>query len=64
MTEPSSPEPAGGTPTEPVDERRATVIGAVLVFVALIIGGVLLAKGFSDDGGLVTASNSSDQLCG
>ncbi|MGZ4704279.1 MAG: LytR C-terminal domain-containing protein [Acidimicrobiales bacterium] len=62
MTEPTSPEPSGATPTEPVDERRATVIGAVLVVAALIIGAVLLAKGFGDDGGLVTSSSSSDQI--
>jgi preprotein translocase subunit SecG len=49
-------------PGEPVDERRATVIGAVLVVTALIIGAVLLSKGFGDDGGLVTASKPSDQI--
>jgi preprotein translocase subunit SecG len=62
VTEPTTPDPSGATPSEPVDERRATVIGAVLVVAALLIGGVLLAKGFSDDGGLVTASDSSDQI--
>jgi hypothetical protein len=60
VTEPSSPDPAGAPP-EPVDERRATAIGAVLVVAALIIGGVLLAKGFGDDGGLVTTTKSTDQ---
>ena len=62
MTEPTSPDPSGATPGEPVDERRATVIGAVLVVTALIIGAVLLSKGFGDDGGLVTASSPSDQI--
>ena len=62
MSEPTSPEASGATPTEPVDERRATVIGAVLVSVALLIGALLLAKGFSSDGGLVTASDQTDQI--
>jgi hypothetical protein len=62
VTEPSSPDAPRATPPEPVDERRATVIGAVLVFAALLIGVVLLAKGFSDDGGLVAASDKSDQI--
>ncbi len=62
MTEPTTPEPSGATPSEPIDERHATIIGAVLVVAALLIGGVLLAKGFSDDGGLVTATGSSDQI--
>jgi hypothetical protein len=62
VTEPTSPDPSGATPAEPIDERRATVIGAVLVLAALIIGGVLLAKGFGDDGGLVATGGSSDQV--
>ncbi len=61
MTEPTSPDHSGAPHSEPVDERRATVIGAVLVAAALIIGGVLLAKGFDDDQGFVTASDSADQ---
>ena len=32
--------------------------GAVLVAVAVVIGGVLLVKGFSDDGGFVSTSKS------
>jgi len=59
VTEPGGRGPT--SPAEPADERRATVIGAVLVAFALLIGVVLLAKGFGDDGGLVTAASDSDQ---
>jgi len=62
VTEPTSPDSSGAPPAEPVDERRATVIGAVLVAAALLIGGVLLAKGFGDDKGFVTVGESSDQV--
>lgn len=58
MTEPGgrTPSPAG-----PPDDRRGTVAGVILVAFALLIGVVLLAKGFGDDGGLATSSAKSDQ---
>jgi hypothetical protein len=42
----------GGGP----QQRRDTAVGAVLVGVALLIGVVLLVKGYSADGGLVATS--------
>lgn len=62
MTEPGSRGPA--PPAEAADERRATIVGAVLVAFALLIGVVLLAKGFGDDGGLVTTASDSGQSSG
>jgi hypothetical protein len=49
--------PAGGSPLG--EDRRATVAGAVLVAVAVVIGLVLLGKGFSDDGGFLSTSKKS-----
>jgi hypothetical protein len=49
------------SPAEPADERRANIIGGVMVAFALLIGVVLLAKGFGDDGGLVTTASDSAQ---
>ena len=58
MTAPSGGSGAGGAP--PLGEdRRATVAGAVLVTVAVIIGVDLLAKGFSDDGGFLSTSKKT-----
>ena len=55
-------DPGGVAPRPAPDhdgaDRRATVAGAVLVAVAVVIGGVLLFKGFSDDGGFVATSKS------
>ena len=56
-----APRPA---PEHDGTDRRATVAGAVLVAVAVLIGVILLVKGFNDDGGFVTATksdSSSDQ---
>ncbi|MEI7592458.1 MAG: LytR C-terminal domain-containing protein [Actinomycetes bacterium] len=62
MTNPGGQGPtASGPPVEPPDDRRATVVGAVLVVAALLVGFVLLAKGFSDDGGLVATDSNSAQ---
>jgi hypothetical protein len=41
------------------DDKRATVAGAVLVTVAVLLGLLLLAKGFSDDNGLLSTSKKS-----
>ena len=49
--------PAGGSPLG--EDRRATVAGAVLVAGAVVIGLVLLGKGFSDDGGFLSTSKKS-----
>ena len=56
-------EPGGRTSSSagPPDDRRGTVAGVILVAFALLIGVVLLAKGFGDDGGLATSSAKSDQ---
>lgn len=40
------------------NQRRDTALGAVLVGAALLIGVVLLVKGYSADGGLVATSES------
>ena len=53
MTAPGGGAGAAGTPQ---DDRRATVAGAVLVSVAVLIGLLLLGKGLSDDGGLLSTS--------
>ena len=50
---------AAGSPAAEPDERRANIAGAVLVAFAVLIGVVLLAKGFGDDGGLTTSSGSA-----
>jgi hypothetical protein len=60
-------EPGGRAPTPPAtppDDSRATVAGVILVAFALLIGAVLLAKGFSDDGGLTNTAATSDQSDG
>jgi hypothetical protein len=59
-------EPGGRTPPPagPPDDHRSTVAGAILVAFALLIGVVLLAKGFGDDGGLTTTTTQSDQAAG
>jgi len=57
-------EPGGRAPTPPAtppDDSRATVAGVILVAFALLIGVVLLTKGFSDDGGLTNTAAKSDQ---
>jgi hypothetical protein len=57
-------EPGGRTSTPPAgppDDRRGTVAGVILVAFALLIGVVLLAKGFGDDGGLTNTATKSDQ---
>jgi len=57
-------EPGGRAttpPAPPPDDSRATVAGVILVAFALLIGVVLLAKGFNDDGGLTNTASSSDQ---
>jgi hypothetical protein len=55
--------PAGGAPGSggsPLGEdRRATVAGAFLVVAAVVIGLVLLGKGFSDDGGFLSTSKKT-----
>ncbi len=55
-------DPGGVAPRPAPDhagtDRRATVAGGVLVAVAVLIGVILLVKGFSDDGGFVTATKS------
>jgi len=57
-------EPGGRASTPPAvppEDSRATIAGVVLVAFALLIGVVLLAKGFGDDGGLTSTSTKSDQ---
>ena len=54
MSDPGSTAPR--TPADTDADRRSTIAGGILVAVAVLIGVVLLAKGFGDDGGLVTAS--------
>ena len=51
----AAPRPA---PDHDASDRRANVAGAVLVAVAVLIGVILLVKGFDDDGGFVTATKS------
>jgi len=67
-------DPGGVAPRHAPDQdgtdRRDTVAGGVLVAVAVVIGAILLVKGFSDDGGFVSstksdkASSSSDNQGG
>jgi LytR cell envelope-related transcriptional attenuator len=58
LTEPGGgPAHSAGPPVG--DDRRATIAGAVLVGVAVLLGVLLLAKGFSDDGGFLAASTKS-----
>lgn len=51
MTGPGRPAPS--TPPPDADDPRARTIGVALIAVALVIGVVLLAKGFSQEDGLV-----------
>ena len=51
------PAHAAGPPAG--DERRAGIAGAVLVGVAVLIGLLLLAKGFSDNGGFLSAGSKA-----
>lgn len=50
-----TPGPAGGRPP-----ANAAARGALLVLVAVLVGLVLLAQGFDDDGGLVSADGGGD----
>ena len=59
MTEPGGR--AATPPVPPPEDSRATIAGVVLVAFALLIGVVLLAKGFGDDGGLTSTNAKSDQ---
>jgi hypothetical protein len=52
VSDPGSTAPR--PPADPDGDRRSTIAGGILVAVAVLIGVVLLAKGFTDDGGLVT----------
>ena len=58
MTTPSG-GPSSGAGAPAGDERRATAAGAVLVTVAVLIGLLLLAKGFSSDHGLSSGSKAT-----
>ena len=58
MTSPTgAPAHSAGPPAG--EDRRATVAGAVLVGVAVLIGLLLLAKGFSDDNGFLSAGSKA-----
>lgn len=59
MTAPSGGGPGSQGASAPGEDRRATVAGAVLVVVAVVIGLILLGKGFSDDGGFLSAGKKS-----
>jgi hypothetical protein len=59
LTTPSGGPAPGGAGAPASDERRATAAGAVLVTVAVLIGLLLLAKGFSDDHGLASAAKAT-----
>ncbi len=59
MTAPSGAGSGPGGASPLGEDRRATVAGAILVVVAVAIGLILLAKGFSDDGGFLSTSKKS-----
>ncbi len=59
MTAPTGAGPGSGGASPLGEDRRATVAGAILVTVAVVIGLILLAKGFSDDGGFLSTSKKS-----
>lgn len=53
---------AGGAPPTPSveDDQRASVQAIVLIAVAVLIGVVLLWKGFDEEGGVVAATDSTE----
>jgi len=57
VSDPGGVAPRPAPDRDPTD-KRGTAAGAVLVAVAVLIGAVLLYKGFSDDGGFVSTTKS------
>lgn len=58
----TSPGRAPSSPTPDTEDPRARTLGIVVIAVAVLIGVVLLAKGFSQEDGLVsTAAPASDR---
>ena len=58
----TAPGRAASTPPPPdADDPRTRTIGIVLIAVAVLIGVVLLAKGFSQEDGLVSTAAPADE---
>jgi hypothetical protein len=58
----TAPGRAASTPTPPdAEDPRTRTIGIILIVVAVLIGVVLLAKGFSQEDGLVSTATPADE---
>jgi polyisoprenyl-teichoic acid--peptidoglycan teichoic acid transferase len=56
-------EPTPPTDSRPVDDDpRARAWGAVLIVAAVLIGMVLLWKGFAEEGGIIETTSSGDEV--
>lgn len=49
-----APAPGAKATPPPIDDTSATVKGAVLIVAALVVGGIVFAKGYSNESNLVT----------